>query len=742
MALEAGSDLGTTGKPPRKDTGMSIAFEPLATPPRGSDEVQDLAPLQNFQRTLSLATGLSLAVVNPAGSPLAIYSHPSDHLHSFLLKSSTLVRALLAPECNEFRVIHGPGGLLFMRHPIRIREVLFGHVLAGPVWEAPPGSEELLELSALIGLPSDQVESAIRFHPAPVPLDLSLGRELTASLAELSGQLLHDRRQQRHTLTTLASLYEIGTAISSSLDLEEVLSTVLSRSVELFGATTGSLILLDEVRGELKILAQDAPDDTTVCTSRIPLGEDASAWVAREGQPRIGGGTDNGHLRVPLKVKDRCIGVIHVGPRHDRTAYTIRDLQVLGILSSHAASAVDNAQLYSRVTRQVRELEALQEVGHSLNSSLDVPETLRQVLDRACDLLEATNASVMLLEPDGRHLRIRVARGLPDEVIQETRVRLGERISGRVAQEGLPISLPGGVDAQGEEIAPSLSVPLKADNKVVGVLNVRGRPHAEEFTRDDVDLATRLASISAAALENAELHDELQQLLIDSITALANAIDARDPYTRGHSERVTEYSVMLGEKMGFAPDEIERLRYAALLHDIGKIRIPDHILNKPGRLDDTEYEEMKRHPVYGVGIMLPVRAFRPLLPYMLHHHERFDGMGYPDRKMADEIPLAARIICVADCFDAMTSDRPYRKGLAVEVAIEELQKNKGTQFDPEVVELMLGLIAEGKLDPVLEKMRAQASVSSLLGRRAGGSGGVFSGLVGRGRLAGLPGPSL
>ena len=162
MALEAGSDLGTTGKPPRKDTGMSIAFEPLATPPRGSDEVQDLAPLQNFQRTLSLATGLSLAVVNPAGSPLAMYSHPSDHLHSFLLKSSTLVRALLAPECNEFRVIHGPGGLLFMRHPIRIREVLFGHVLAGPVWEAPPGSEELLELSALIGLPSDQVESAIR----------------------------------------------------------------------------------------------------------------------------------------------------------------------------------------------------------------------------------------------------------------------------------------------------------------------------------------------------------------------------------------------------------------------------------------------------------------------------------------------------------------------------------------------------------------------------------------------------
>ncbi len=717
---------------------MSIAFEPLTSAPRGSDEIHDLAPLHNFQRTLSLATGLSLAVVGAEGHCLSAFSHPADSIHANLVGCPAVIQRILEPATNEFKVARGPGGLLFMSHPVQIRGYLFGYVLAGPVWEVPPGRQSLQELSDLLGLSFDEVENAVRFHPAPVPLDLTQGRDLTASLADLTAQIVYDRRQQRHTLTTLASLYEIGTAISSSLELEEVLGTVLSRSIELFGATSGSLMLLDETRGELKILAQEGPQETVFCTTRIPLGEDAADWVAREGEPRIGGGGENGHICVPLKVKDRCIGVIHLGPRGDRLAYTVRDLQVLGILSSHAASAVDNAQLYSKVTRQVRELEALQQVGHALNSSLDVPETLRQVLDHACELLEAGTASVMLLEPDGRHLTIRVARGLSDDVVRSTKVRLGERIAGRVAQEGVAISLPGGVDAQGEEIAPSLSVPLKADDKVVGVLNVRGRPNAEEFTRDDVDLATRLASISAAALENAELHDELQQLLIDSITTLANAIDARDPYTRGHSERVTEYSVLVGERLGFELEELERLRYAALLHDIGKIRIPDHILNKPGRLDDVEFEEMKRHPVYGVGIMLPVRAFRPLLPYMLHHHERFDGMGYPDRKLGEEIPLPARIICVADCFDAMTSDRPYRKGLPVEVAVEELRRFKGTQFDPAVVDLFLGLVQEGKIDPILEKMRAQASVSSLLGRRAGSLGSAGSGLVGRSRLAGLP----
>jgi len=269
---------------------MSIAFEPLTSAPRGSDEIQDLAPLHNFQRTLSLATGLSLAVVGAEGHCLSAFSHPADRIHASLLACQELIQRILDPANAHFQVARGPGGLLFMCHPVQIRGYLFGYVLAGPVWEVPPNRVVLSELSELVHLPVEEVEQAVRFHPAPIPLDLTQGRDLTSSLADLTAQIVYDRRQQRHTLTTLASLYEIGTAISSSLELEEVLSTVLSRSLELFGATSGSLMLLDETRGELKILTQEGPQDAVICTTRIPLGEDAADWVAREGEPRIGGG--------------------------------------------------------------------------------------------------------------------------------------------------------------------------------------------------------------------------------------------------------------------------------------------------------------------------------------------------------------------------------------------------------------------------------------------------------------------
>ena len=197
-------------------------------------------------------------------------------------------------------------------------------------------------------------------------------------------------------------------------------------------------------------------------------------------------------------------------------------------------------------------------------------------------------------------------------------------------------------------------------------------------------------------------HQELRQLFEHSIRALANSIDARDPYTSGHSERVTRYSLMIAERLGFVGEALEELRYASLLHDIGKILIRDHILHKPGKLSDEEFDEMKRHPQYGVEIMEPVRAFQKILPYMLYHHERFDGRGYPTGLANTDIPIQARIMCVADCFDAMTSDRPYRKGMPVAEAERELRIHRGTQFDPDACDLFLALIAEGKIIGIVE----------------------------------------
>ena len=220
-----------------------------------------------------------------------------------------------------------------------------------------------------------------------------------------------------------------------------------------------------------------------------------------------------------------------------------------------------------------------------------------------------------------------------------------------------------------------------------------------------MDLLMLLANQAAVAVENTQLHQNIQELFLGSIKALANAVDARDPYTRGHSERVTEYSVKIAEAMNLSRMDIEYIRYAGLLHDIGKIRIRDDILLKPGKFTDEEFMTMCKHPVYGVGIMEPVKAFERILPYINHHHERYGKGGYPDGLGGEEIPLAARILAVADAFDAMTSDRPYRKALPVEVAIEEIKKNKGTQFDPKIADIFISLFNSGQITCTYEQYK-------------------------------------
>ncbi len=189
---------------------------------------------------------------------------------------------------------------------------------------------------------------------------------------------------------------------------------------------------------------------------------------------------------------------------------------------------------------------------------------------------------------------------------------------------------------------------------------------------------------------------EKERLFISSIKALANAIEARDSYTRGHSERVTKYSVKIAEKMGVDKEEIEKIRYAAVLHDIGKIKIREEILNKPGKLTDEEFNILKQHPTHGAKMLKPVEEFNEILPYLYHHHERFDGRGYPKGLTGVNIPLASRIMAVADTFDAMTSNRPYRRAMPVTKAVTELENNSGTQFDPDVVTVFLDIIKNEK----------------------------------------------
>jgi HD-GYP domain-containing protein (c-di-GMP phosphodiesterase class II) len=192
------------------------------------------------------------------------------------------------------------------------------------------------------------------------------------------------------------------------------------------------------------------------------------------------------------------------------------------------------------------------------------------------------------------------------------------------------------------------------------------------------------------------------------LAALSQAIEARDPYTSGHSERVSSLAQVVARRLGWKSSRLGAVKLGALLHDVGKLNLDDAVLRKPGPLDDREFGEIKRHPLAGARLIRGIEALRPALPYILFHHERWDGAGYPTGRSCEQIPLGARIVAVVDAFDAMISIRPYRPPLPVQAAIEEVHEGAGTQFDPGVVHAFLGLWSEGELNRFLPDERLSA----------------------------------
>lgn len=270
---------------------------------------------------------------------------------------------------------------------------------------------------------------------------------------------------------------------------------------------------------------------------------------------------------------------------------------------------------------------------------------------------------------------------------------------------------------QTELLQANVCIPCFFKKRLLGVLILGNKLSGEGFTRDEIGFFQTLANDAAMAIINAQLIENLQakikevealyekshRLFINTSIALATAIDARDPYTHGHTERVTGYALAIADHM-MDQDEVknfpnfkESLHISALLHDIGKIGIPDSILNKRGGLTHEEYEKIKEHPVIGANILYPIRELGGILEGVRSHQERFDGSGYPDGLKGKQIPLLARIIAVADAFDAITLSRPYRDNKSIETAVEEIKRCSGTQFDPHVVEAFVKAYQSKKL---------------------------------------------
>ncbi len=243
-----------------------------------------------------------------------------------------------------------------------------------------------------------------------------------------------------------------------------------------------------------------------------------------------------------------------------------------------------------------------------------------------------------------------------------------------------------------------ISNPVYVRKALHGVINVQLVSRAERVPHGQIDALSILASSAASAIANERLYQDLQSSYLNAIRALANAIDARDRYTAGHTDRVIRLAEIVAHAMGWSKKQVFALQMGCTLHDIGKIGVPDAILNKNGKLDEQETGIMQNHPKVGLQIIAGIDIFKPSIPYIIAHHERFDGTGYPEHLKGEDIPIEGRLLAVVDTFDAIMSDRPYRQGAELPVAVKELVDHSGTQFDPDLVDIFLDLLRTGQVN--------------------------------------------
>lgn len=352
----------------------------------------------------------------------------------------------------------------------------------------------------------------------------------------------------------------------------------------------------------------------------------------------------------------------------------------------------------------LEKMHNLMEFSAIINSTLDTSHVRERAIQAAAQLLQADAGCLLLVDPDSDDLYFEVATGDKGEKLKEIRLKAGEGIAGWVVRTGEAVIIN---DVQGDprfykaadqassyETRSMVAVPVKSGKTVIGVLQAVNKCDMD-FTPEDLQILSSLAHQVGPAIENSRLYETVRETLFGVSMALAEALEKRDYYTGGHTNRVSTYCMAIGSRLNLGEKDMESLWLASILHDVGKIGVVDRVLQKPGKLDDEEFTAMSRHSEYGSEILSHIKSHRAIVPGVRGHHEQYNGTGYPDGMQGNEIPLVARIISVADAFDAMTSDRPYRKALTHREAFAELERCRGIQFDPDVVDAFLAVNKHG-----------------------------------------------
>ncbi|HEY9723146.1 MAG TPA: HD domain-containing phosphohydrolase [Oscillatoriaceae cyanobacterium] len=544
---------------------------------------------------------------------------------------------------------------------------------------------------------------------------LSKGAASDARVAELEAS---NRRMEQ--------LIKFSLAVSNVQDLEKVLEQAVDLIVEITAAERGFLLFFEngQIRSQVSRVNVDrrSPMDwqfsKSIAEKVLTTGEvvcvfDALSDVQFNQSKSIVDLNLRTVICVPMRIKGKMIGAIYVDRQSINENFGPEDLELVMSLAAQAAGAIDNARMHQEWIDKSKRLEMLNLLSKTISSSLEMEEVLDLIVKMTLEVSRAERGFLFLLDDDRRRLICRAARDLRGSLPLDEDHEISQSICTKVLSTGEAQNVADAMNDEEFQFQQSIMalnlrmvmcVPIAAKGQIIGLLYVDSQAVVNAFSDKDLDLLNAIAGHASVAIENAKLHartmrlaDDLQKTFYSFVNAMGASIDAKHPLTAGHSFRVTEYGVRLARRMGLPPEEVENIRIAGLLHDVGKIGTPDHILMKPGSFTNEEYEIMKKHVVHTREILDTIyfpENQRHIPAVAGAHHEKWDGKGYPNNQAGEDIPLGGRILALGDVFDAITSKRDYREAMPLAQALNIIRQGIGTHFDPALAPEFIQMIEE------------------------------------------------
>ena len=564
--------------------------------------------------------------------------------------------------------------------PLKIKEKLIGVFTLGPkLSEETYSQDEYLTLTTLSNQTAVAMENAHLFGDVTVALN---------------------REKQLNAISGI---------INGTLTLESLHKDVVQLACEIIGADAGLIALVEEENDGLTFpYIFNLPDGSfnkrnpngrgiigTIISNKKPYLVNESR-PSKETIPELEMVVINSLIGVPLIAGDDLIGALVLCGFTPSTRFDSRDVDIIESIGRNSGIAIQNAQFYKQTLEALDREQQLHQITRTISSELEIQPIFDTVGNLIADIVGADLVAMVIYDPAGKDTNLTFQYD-PREKQEEEIPNMENGLMERVYREGSPIAIEdyseySQPDAEwlAAGVTGFIGVPVYAGEKKIGSLGLFSSTGSSfPFKKNARMIVEILGQQIGIAIQNALLYEELEEAYLETITALANAMDLRDTYTNAHSLRLANWAVETAVECGCAEDEVETIRWGALLHDIGKIGIPDHILQKPGPLTEEEWEVMEKHPEFGAEIITPIKRLKLVAPIILAHQERFDGTGYPNRLKGQQIPLGARILAVVDTYGAIIDDRVYRRGKDEYAAIEEIQKQSGTQFDPFVVQAFI-----------------------------------------------------